>query len=1210
MASDSLKLKVYRLRGCPGHLDRLGAAELLSRELGDIAPTDIAIRSLATNLDPWAKTPTKVGTLMFYRTPVLIRERDKEKEWKLSVMGFEDDLILDIHFLGMTPFNDVQSDKHGLDCIAIAGLASHPFGSWQSKGKDRSFMWIRDELPRLVPELRASIYGYDTTLAGSNSFQSIQDLAMSLIDHIKSSGWILPSAKRLVFLAHSLGGIILKEAFSILADSGERNAHILKLFQGGIFFGVPSQGMHTSHLLTIVKSQTTEKMIQDLSKGSEYLLNLDDKFSGLSSTRNMRLHLAYETKMSPTIVKTKDGSFEKTGSEEILVSKESATRSLYSLLSPDIFPVNENHSDMVKFRKDDPNLRVVASRLRALCRGDDHRSNDVANATIPRTRKIPQPHSIMENARPRREVIENLKKSLEFPGQHDRFQTIERNAKRTFEWAYDPKITSLADWLGNQEGLFWIHGKPGSGKSTLMKFIANEQRTWERLDEFSSGAVQISVKFFFHDRGALIQKSFEGLLRSILHQIIEQFDKSGAEVFAQFIEPLIQFQSQKLKGEPWTLNILKGALHRLLRQNLVDLKMFIQLDALDEYDGQPEFICRLLKDLISVTANSRTKLKILFSSRPWEEFTCQFRPVPSMKLHDHTRDDIENYCHNIVDSIGEEFSNVLTPIIPQVVERANGVFLWVRLVMDELAKETRQGNSSGSLSEILDSIPSNLEDFYMRIIQRIPDNLRWDAYVIFEVLSKIIEENRGPSAIVAMVGCSQVSRYEDCRTALGLTGDFIQRNPGSGFQRSLRLSHEREIDSALLAELRERLLTSTGNLVEIVEVDNMVIKWGNWTQRAEDRILKRLTAKNSTSRPPAYRVQFIHQTVREFVCQQQFKRAILGQSRARRTNENGHTFLAKFYLATVSRSDSIYHLRKHELTTGHCLKDFIDSIPTDEFRLNFKSNFGADGPLSLAVGAGLQLFLEETLRREPNVFKNTKENLLSGRMIYFGLADSKSEAARNLFAQTNLNLTRFLLKNGYTLSQDKYVFETYSSMRGWSILFWHYTSIGDYVSFVDEKLIMIAAQERNLDMVVRQPPKKLISFLRLRPCVGKPLHQTITPKFTRYLLDHGADVNELDSEKSTPLDHVIDFLWVDERYGPDRGTQVQSLTYWIANLLAERGGITRNTTRKRWEFFLKEISSVASDMHSIQESFARSHVPNPNPMIERAGELFEKHFID
>lgn len=162
-------------------------------------------------------------------------------------------------------------------------------------------MWIRDELPRLVPELRASIYGYDTTLAGSNSFQSIQDLAMSLIDHIKSSGWILPSAKPLVFLAHSLGGIILKEVFSILANSGERNAHILNLFQGGIFFGVPSQGMHTSHLLTIVKSQTTEKMIQDLSKGSEYLLNLDNKFSGLSAVRNMRLHLAYETKTSPTI---------------------------------------------------------------------------------------------------------------------------------------------------------------------------------------------------------------------------------------------------------------------------------------------------------------------------------------------------------------------------------------------------------------------------------------------------------------------------------------------------------------------------------------------------------------------------------------------------------------------------------------------------------------------------------------------------------------------------------------------------------------------------------------------------------------------------------------------------------------------------------------------------------------------------------------------
>ncbi|KAI1088735.1 hypothetical protein F5B19DRAFT_470013 [Rostrohypoxylon terebratum] len=731
MTSDSLKLKVYRLRGCPGHLDRLGAAELLSRELGDIAPTDIAIKSLATSLHSWTATPTKVGTLMFHKVPALLGEREKETEWKLSVVGLEEDLILDIHFLGMTPLNDVQLEKHKFDCIAISGLASHPFGSWQPKGKDKSFMWIRDELPRLVPELRTSIYGYDTTLAGSNSFQSIQDLATSLLDHIQSSGWILPSAKPLIFLAHSLGGIILKEAFTILADSGDRNSHILSLFRGGIFFGVPGQGMHTSHLLAMVKSHTNESMIQDLSEGSEYLRALDDKFSGLYSIRHMRLHLAYETKTSPTIMKREDGSFSRTGSEQILVSKESATRSLYSSLSPDIFPVNENHSNMVKFRKDDPNLRIVANRLRMLCQGDDRRSNGIVGANT-RTRIVAQPYEVMGDAdtmgrngigeprsgRTRGRAIEDLKKSLKIPGENSRFETIEQPFEDTFGWAYDTKINPLANWLGNQEGFFWICGKPGSGKSTLMKFIANEKRTWECLNKSSSGAVQISAKFFFDYHGAVIQRSFEGLLRSVLCQIIEQFESSNVE-FPQLIEPLMRHQAQTSRDAHWPLGILESSLHCLLRQNHLSLSVFFLLDALDEYDGQPEFIGRFLEDLMGMTTNSRTKLKILFSSRPGSEFTRQFKHVPSIRLEKYTRADIQNYCDSIVDSIIDGPSDVLTPIISKVVDRADGVFLWARLIMNDFPMEARRGTGATYLINELKT--SVIEEGLMKAFLSPPD---------------------------------------------------------------------------------------------------------------------------------------------------------------------------------------------------------------------------------------------------------------------------------------------------------------------------------------------------------------------------------------------------------------------------------------------------------------------------------------------------------
>ncbi|KAI1098378.1 hypothetical protein F4804DRAFT_324936 [Jackrogersella minutella] len=150
---------------------------------------------------------------MFHKLPALLEAGEGNDKWEIPFPGLETPLLLDTHFLGMTPLNDVEQEQHKFDCIAISGLASHPFGSWQPKGRDKSFMWIRDQLPRIMPDTRVSIYGYDTTLVGSNSFQSIQDLATSLIEHIKNSGWSLPSAKLLIFLAHSLGGIVLEEAF-------------------------------------------------------------------------------------------------------------------------------------------------------------------------------------------------------------------------------------------------------------------------------------------------------------------------------------------------------------------------------------------------------------------------------------------------------------------------------------------------------------------------------------------------------------------------------------------------------------------------------------------------------------------------------------------------------------------------------------------------------------------------------------------------------------------------------------------------------------------------------------------------------------------------------------------------------------------------------------------------------------------------------------
>lgn len=185
-------------------------------------------------------------------------------------------------------------------CIVISGLASHPFGSWQPKGNDKTYMWIRDTLPKHLPHVRAILYGYDTTLVNSYSFQSIPEVATTLVNHLMPAGWQSSEMKPLVFLAHSLGGIVLKEMLvSLCRDNLKRT--MLSRARGGILFGVPSQGMAQATLQTMVKGRPNEKLVAVLAKGSHYLHKLDSEFARMGLSRRMVYYWAYETKESPTI---------------------------------------------------------------------------------------------------------------------------------------------------------------------------------------------------------------------------------------------------------------------------------------------------------------------------------------------------------------------------------------------------------------------------------------------------------------------------------------------------------------------------------------------------------------------------------------------------------------------------------------------------------------------------------------------------------------------------------------------------------------------------------------------------------------------------------------------------------------------------------------------------------------------------------------------
>ncbi|KAI1498142.1 hypothetical protein F5X99DRAFT_394690 [Biscogniauxia marginata] len=592
----------YRLRGCPEDLNQAGVSQLLSRALGNIEASDIRIQSLATSLNPYERRPTKVATLTFEKPPTLPETQQRRNEWVLLVDGVRGHLILDTHFLGWTPFNDPEKERHEFDCIGISGLASHPFGSWQPKGGDKSYMWIRDTLPHDMPSTRAIIYGYDTTLHNSNSFQSITDIAKSFAEQLESSGWHLPRGKPLMFLAHSLGGIVLKEAFTLLAKGDNKSQEILGRFRGGIFFGVPSDGMVTSHLYPMVRGQPNTGIIKELSTEDEYLRRLDDRFSGLVSVWRIQMHWAYETRTSPTVrEEEEEGTFSRSGPEDVLVTEASATRRPYELYASTTFPIDENHSEMVKFGRGHDSLAIVLGKLQGIRESEGLQSyrmlSNVHNTSYSAspalgTMEDNEPdtgYNIPQNSRQHTNKwnFEDLIRSLVVPGRYDRLDTIDENFEHTFDWVFNEGI-GLTSWFKEEgTGMFWVHGKPGSGKSTLMKSIYQSNHFREVLHKLATEYLRISACFFFHDRGTLLQKSFDGLLRSILHQILHE-SRDLAMFVAQDLRS--RYQLPHISSGFWTITTLEQCLRLILRQSSTKLELFLFLDALDEYDGQSEFI--------------------------------------------------------------------------------------------------------------------------------------------------------------------------------------------------------------------------------------------------------------------------------------------------------------------------------------------------------------------------------------------------------------------------------------------------------------------------------------------------------------------------------------------------------------------------------------------------------------------------------------------
>jgi hypothetical protein len=209
----------------------------------------------------------------------------------------------------------------------------------------------------------------------------------------------------------------------------------------------------------------------------------------------------------------------------------------------------------------------------------------------------------------------------------------------TFEWIYsncsEDHSPGLVRFLEGDQHLFWITGKPASGKSTLMKMIGDDPRTMRHLDIWASGEDIVITRFYFWCSGIELQMSQEGLVRTLLYETLQALPELAPMIFPDRMEDFVLLGSASGLERSWTMENLLSAYKDIMIEITKSKRMFLLIDGLDEFNGDhPEQV--KLVDFLHTVLRLSSKIKICVSSRPWNIFADAFHTHQSLRLEDLT----------------------------------------------------------------------------------------------------------------------------------------------------------------------------------------------------------------------------------------------------------------------------------------------------------------------------------------------------------------------------------------------------------------------------------------------------------------------------------------------------------------------------------------------------------------------------------------------
>ncbi|KAA6414440.1 MAG: hypothetical protein FRX48_01189 [Lasallia pustulata] len=529
----------------------------------------------------------------------------------------------------------VSPEDPDVDIIAVHGLNPthtefHAEATWTVEDK----LWLRDFLPPQLPSARVLLFGYNANVAFETSKAGVREQAINLLNRIASKREEAEE-RPIVFVAHSLGGIVVKRAL-VEAKLDDSYKSIREATYGIAFFGTPHQGGNFAKLGDIAAS-IIRGVLRNPSSTFMEVLKKDSLFSdALVGDFRHQLEDYHVLSFFETLPMGRLG---------LIVDQKSATLGLAGLL-----PFN-----LVRLVKSA--VKAAAERAR------------IASLSVPSSRPLSEATSVDTVTK---SPPSHLPYAVDAP-----FNTYSRQHDRNC--LPDTRVDLLREiytWADGKDGrfIYWLNGLAGTGKSTIARTVARKY--------FENG--QLGASFFFSRGGGDVGHASK-FFTTIAVQLAQE-PQSLQRYIGDAVRKNANIATQSL-GDQWRQLVL-GPLSKLSGDSYPSSYILV-IDALDECDND-EDILTILRLLAEAQTLRTVRLRVLLTSRPEIPIRHGFYQIPETEHQDFV---LHHISPSIIDHditiflkynlglIGQRKPSLSASwpgeeTVNQLVQIASGLFIW------------------------------------------------------------------------------------------------------------------------------------------------------------------------------------------------------------------------------------------------------------------------------------------------------------------------------------------------------------------------------------------------------------------------------------------------------------------------------------------------------------------------------------------------------